>query len=86
MDATADRDGFVAVYPDATGRGTRALSWNAGGCCAYAARKKIDETSASPGRCATRRALSYRPRRHAGDRRQRTDVEILPRVFLVAPD
>jgi polyhydroxybutyrate depolymerase len=43
MDATADRDGFVAVYPNGTGRGTRALTWNAGGCCAYAARHKIDD-------------------------------------------
>jgi polyhydroxybutyrate depolymerase len=43
MDATADRDGFVAVYPNGTGRGTRALTWNAGGCCAYAMRNKIDD-------------------------------------------
>jgi polyhydroxybutyrate depolymerase len=43
MDATADRDGFVAVYPDGTGRGTQAFTWNAGGCCAYAARHKIDD-------------------------------------------
>jgi len=45
MDATADRDGFVAVYPNGTGRGTRALTWNAGGCCAYAERNKIDDVS-----------------------------------------
>jgi polyhydroxybutyrate depolymerase len=43
MDATADREGFVAVYPNGTGRGTRALTWNAGGCCAYAERNKIDD-------------------------------------------
>ncbi len=43
MDATADRDGFIAVYPNGTGRGTRALTWNAGGCCAYAERNKIDD-------------------------------------------
>jgi polyhydroxybutyrate depolymerase len=43
MDAAADRDGFVAVYPNGTGRGTRALTWNAGGCCAYAARNRIDD-------------------------------------------
>ncbi len=41
MDAAADRDGFVAVYPNGTGRSTQALTWNAGGCCAYAARHKI---------------------------------------------
>ena len=43
MDATADRDGFVAVYPNGTGRGTRMLTWNAGGCCAYAAFHEIDD-------------------------------------------
>ncbi len=43
MDAAADRDGFVAVYPNGTGRGARALTWNAGGCCAYAAHNKIDD-------------------------------------------
>jgi polyhydroxybutyrate depolymerase len=43
MDATADRDGFVAVYPNGTGRGTRALTWNAGGCCGYAERNKVDD-------------------------------------------
>jgi polyhydroxybutyrate depolymerase len=43
MDATADREGVVAVYPNGTGRGTRALTWNAGGCCAYAERNKIDD-------------------------------------------
>ncbi len=43
MDATADRYGFIAVYPNGTGRGTRALTWNAGGCCAYAQRNKVDD-------------------------------------------
>lgn len=43
MDATADRDGFIAVYPNGTGRGTQALTWNAGGCCLYAERNRIDD-------------------------------------------
>lgn len=43
MDAAADRHGFIAVYPNGTGRGTRALTWNAGGCCGYAVRYKIDD-------------------------------------------
>jgi len=43
MDATADRAGFLAVYPNGTGRGTRALTWNAGGCCAYAERNRVDD-------------------------------------------
>ena len=43
MDAAADRDGFPAVYPNGTGRGTRALTWNAGGCCAWAERNRIHD-------------------------------------------
>jgi polyhydroxybutyrate depolymerase len=43
MDATADRDGFIAVYPNGTGLFSRALTWNAGGCCAYARRNSIDD-------------------------------------------
>ena len=43
MDAAADRDAFLAVYPNGTGRGTRALTWNAGGCCAWAERNRIDD-------------------------------------------
>jgi polyhydroxybutyrate depolymerase len=31
------------VYPNGTGRGTRALTWNAGGCCAWAERNHIDD-------------------------------------------
>lgn len=34
--------GFAVAYPDGSGR-TRALTWNAGYCCAYAARKHIDD-------------------------------------------
>ena len=43
MDAAADRDGFVAVYPNGTGRGARVLFWNAGGCCGYAMRNNVDD-------------------------------------------
>jgi polyhydroxybutyrate depolymerase len=43
MDAAADRAGYLAVYPNGTGRGTRALTWNAGGCCAWAERNRIDD-------------------------------------------
>ncbi|HET7595315.1 MAG TPA: hypothetical protein VFK15_00140, partial [Burkholderiales bacterium] len=38
MDTAADRDGYIAVYPNGTGGiGTRFLTWNAGLCCGVAA-------------------------------------------------
>ncbi|VAW90957.1 LpqC [hydrothermal vent metagenome] len=44
MDATAERYKFVVVYPDGTGRyKNRLLTWNAGSCCAYANKNKIDD-------------------------------------------
>jgi polyhydroxybutyrate depolymerase len=44
LDALADREGFVVVYPDGTGRlGRRLLTWNAGGCCGYAAAQSVDD-------------------------------------------
>jgi polyhydroxybutyrate depolymerase len=37
LDRVADREGFVVVYPDGSGRlGRRLLTWNAGACCGYA--------------------------------------------------
>ena len=43
MDAAADRDGFVAVYPNGTGPKPRTLTWNAGGCCYWAVSHRIDD-------------------------------------------
>lgn len=44
MDRLADRETFVAVYPNGTGRfTTRLLTWNAGSCCAYATLNRIDD-------------------------------------------
>src|SRR5690242_14632450 len=40
--ALADRAGFLAVYPDGSGR-TKLLTWNAGTCCAYARDEGIDD-------------------------------------------
>ena len=40
----ADREGFLAVYPNGTGRWqNRFLTWNAGNCCAYAYENHIDD-------------------------------------------
>jgi len=40
----ADREGFIAVYPNGTGRWqNRFLTWNAGNCCAYAYENRVDD-------------------------------------------
>ena len=44
MDRLADREKFIAVYPNGSGRfGNRLLTWNAGSCCAYAVLNNIDD-------------------------------------------
>ena len=44
MDATADREGFIAVYPEGSGGvGGRLLTWNAGACCGWAAANQADD-------------------------------------------
>ena len=44
MDQTAEKRGFVAVYPAGSGpREDQLLTWNAGSCCAYAMEKNIDD-------------------------------------------
>lgn len=46
MDEAADRKGFIAVYPDGTGKeflGRKFYSWNAGRCCGDAKEKNIDD-------------------------------------------
>ena len=42
MDRVADREHFIVVYPDGTGRG-KFLVWNAGTCCGAAPAKGIDD-------------------------------------------
>jgi len=40
----ADREGFIAVYPNGSGRWqNRFLTWNAGNCCAWAYENRIDD-------------------------------------------
>lgn len=44
MDALADREGFLAVYPDGTGPlRRRFLTWNGGTCCGVAAGTQVDD-------------------------------------------
>jgi polyhydroxybutyrate depolymerase len=39
----ADKEGFVVVYPNGTGRRERMLTWNGGNCCAYAMLNRVDD-------------------------------------------
>ena len=42
--AKADREGFIAVYPNGSGRWqNRFLTWNTGNCCAWAYENRIDD-------------------------------------------
>lgn len=46
MDKSSDRDGYLAVYPNGTGRlENRVLSWNAGTCCGYAMKNNVDDVA-----------------------------------------
>jgi len=48
MDAAADRDGYIAVYPNGSGGiGDRLLTWNAGSCCGPAASSQVDDVGFS---------------------------------------
>jgi polyhydroxybutyrate depolymerase len=42
MDVVADREHFIVVYPNGTGRG-RFLVWNAGTCCGRAPMQHVDD-------------------------------------------
>jgi polyhydroxybutyrate depolymerase len=40
----ADKEGFVVVYPNGSGRlKTRLLTWNSGNCCGYAMDQNVDD-------------------------------------------
>lgn len=41
----ADKNGFIAVYPDGVESNTGIRTWNAGDCCGYSSRKNIDDVS-----------------------------------------
>lgn len=42
MDRVADRERFIVIYPNGTGRG-RFLVWNAGTCCGAAPAERVDD-------------------------------------------
>jgi polyhydroxybutyrate depolymerase len=43
MNETADREGFIVVYPFGSGARERMLFWNAGNCCGYAYEHNVDD-------------------------------------------
>ena len=46
MDALADREGILVVYPNGTGAWrSKLLTWNAGSCCGSAARDRVNDVS-----------------------------------------
>lgn len=45
LDETADKHGFVVVYPDGSGRTDLIRTWNSGACEGYAKSKQIDDVA-----------------------------------------
>jgi polyhydroxybutyrate depolymerase len=45
MNDKADNAGFIAVYPNGTGRDDKLLTWNGGNCCGFAMEKNIDDVA-----------------------------------------
>jgi polyhydroxybutyrate depolymerase len=45
LNETADKHGFVVVYPSGSGRLKNALTWNGGNCCGYAVAQEIDDVA-----------------------------------------
>ncbi len=45
LSATADREGFLAVYPNGTGNLANVLTWNGGDCCGYARNNNVDDVA-----------------------------------------
>ena len=45
LNETADKHGFIVVYPSGTGRLEKVLTWNGGNCCGYAMQNKIDDVA-----------------------------------------
>lgn len=41
----ADKEGFVVVYPNGSGRLASVRTWNAGNCCGYAQEQKVDDVA-----------------------------------------
>ena len=45
LNETADKHGFIVVYPSGTGRLEKLLTFNGGNCCGYAMQQKVDDVA-----------------------------------------
>jgi polyhydroxybutyrate depolymerase len=45
LNETADKHGFIVVYPNGSGRLEKLLTFNGGNCCGYAMTNKIDDVA-----------------------------------------
>ena len=46
MDQLADKEGFITIYPNGTGRFKNSLlTWNAGSCCGYSQEENVDDVA-----------------------------------------
>jgi polyhydroxybutyrate depolymerase len=45
LNEKADKAGFIALYPNGTGRLEKVLTFNGGNCCGYAMQKKVDDVA-----------------------------------------
>jgi polyhydroxybutyrate depolymerase len=45
LNEKADKEGFIVVYPNGTGRLEKVLTFNAGNCCGYAMENKVDDVA-----------------------------------------
>lgn len=43
LNQKADKEGFIVVYPNGTGRFKNVLTFNGGNCCGYAMRNRVDD-------------------------------------------
>lgn len=94
MDPVADREGFIVVYPDGTGRlRRRLLTWNAGTCCGYARDRRVDDVGFVRALLDTlARRLPVDPRRvyatglsNGGMMSYRLAAELGDRIAAIAP-
>lgn len=90
MDPIADREGFVAVYPDGTGA---LRTWNAGGCCGAAVRDAVDDVGfvgalldeLEAELCVDRRRVYASGMSNGGMMSHRLGCELADRIAAIAP-
>jgi len=90
FDAVADREGFIAVYPDGTGI---PKTWNGGFCCGSAARETVDDVGfvralldhLEESLCADRRRIFATGMSNGAILTHRLGCEAYDRIAAIAP-